>query len=268
MDLATHGLSAGAAEGDTSCLKAADNFEYIYSGVHVSPGVRPTENVRSSILRDCQISYSKGNKQRDRKWKKRNDKTSPSDCSSLYPRVNARRGQKDRRTGTIYSQIESNRFASIRHDLVFRIFMHNAREGSARNELDLYLVRRYEYQGTVCRPGPHRLCGRRKVYRSVDVGLSMLRGRVLRPRRELGKTRRTIRRERKTVRWKTWTDDNSRVGDRDWQYVRVFCEGTAIAKRAIHAGSTDRSALTRSEPIISGRGDSTDAQDSDYSGSR
>lgn len=50
------------------------------------------------------------------------------------------------------------------------------------------------------------------------------------------------------------TDDDSRVGDRDWQYVRVFCEGTAIAKRAIHAGGTDGSALTRSEPIISGRG--------------
>lgn len=48
--------------------------------------------------------------------------------------------------------------------------MHNAREGSARNELYLYLVHRYEYRGTICRPGPHRLCGRRKVYRSVDVG--------------------------------------------------------------------------------------------------
>ena len=79
--------------------------------------------------------------------------------------------------------------------------MHNAREGSARNELYLYLVHRYEYRGTICRPGPHRLCGRRKLYRSVGVGLSMLRGGVLRPRRELGKTRRTMGRERKTVRW-------------------------------------------------------------------
>ena len=133
--------------------------------------------------------------------------------------------------------------------------MHNAGEGSAWNELYLYLVHWYEYRGTICRSSPHRWCGRRKVYRGVDVGLSIPRGGVLRPRRELGQTRRPIGRERKKVRWGTWTDDNSRVGDRDWQYVRVFCEGTAIAQGAIHAGSTDGSALTRSDLIISGRGD-------------
>jgi len=204
MDLATYGLGIGAVQ-DSSCLKATDNQSIYIPESTLAPVSIRSENVKSSILRVRQISYSTGDKRRDRKGTKWNDKTSPFDCSSLYPGVNARRGQKDGRTGKVLlSQIESNRSASIRHDLVFRVFMHNAGEGSARNELYLYLVHWYEYRGTICRPSPHRRCSRRKVYRSVDVGLSMPRGGVLRPRRELGQTRRPIGRERKTVRWGTW----------------------------------------------------------------
>ena len=64
--------------------------------------------------------------------------------------------------------------------------MHDAGKGSAWNELEMYLVHWYEYRGTIGRPSSHRLCGRRKVYRCMDFGLSMLRGGVLRPRDELG----------------------------------------------------------------------------------
>jgi len=81
------------------------------------------------------------------------------------------------------------------------------------------------------------------VYRSMAVGLSMLRGGVLRSRCELGQTRRPIGRG-KNSETGSWIDGNPMVGDRGWQYVHAFCEGAAIAKGAIHAGSTDGSAFT------------------------
>jgi hypothetical protein len=119
------------------------------------------------------------------------------------------------------------------------------------------LVHRYEGWDTTCRPSPHGLCGGCKVYRSMDVGLSMLRGGVLRSRRELGQTRRPIWRERKIVRRRSWIDNNSRVGDRDWQlntYTHSVKEPRSLRERYMRAAPMDLR-FTSQNFIISGSGD-------------